>query len=135
MAIKHATTGRPGPAAVLIKWNVAFESVDPKTVKPPLHPLSGHLNTSAPCISPADADRVAESLLAARNPVMIAGRQGVRCGRAFEEVEELADLIGIPVATSFLGKSSIRETHRCAVGVTWERSGRSWPIRRSAKPT
>jgi len=115
LAIKHATTGRPGPAAVLIKWNVAFESVDPKTVKPPVHPLSGHLNASAPCVSPADADRAAELLLAARSPVMITG-QGVRCSRAFEEVEELAALIGIPVATSFLGKSSIRETHRCAVG-------------------
>jgi len=115
LAIKHATTGRPGPAAVLIKWNVAFESVDPRTVKPPLHPLSGHLNTSAPCISPTDANRVVEMLLAARSPVMIAG-QGVRSSRAFGEVEELAELIGIPVATSFLGKSSIRETHDCAVG-------------------
>jgi acetolactate synthase-1/2/3 large subunit len=115
LAIKHATTGRPGPAAVLIKWNVAFESVDPNLVKPPLHPLSGHLNTSAPCISPADADRAVEMLLAARSPVMITG-QGVRSSRAFDEVEELAELIGIPVATSFLGKSSIRETHDCALG-------------------
>jgi len=115
LAIKHATTGRPGPAAVLIKWNVAFEGVDPKTVKPPVHPLSGHLNISAPCISPTDADRAVEMLLAARSPVMITG-QGVRCSQAFDEVEELAELIGIPVATSFLGKSSIRETHDCAVG-------------------
>jgi acetolactate synthase-1/2/3 large subunit len=115
LAIKHATTGRPGPAAVLIKWNVAFASVDPKAVKPPLHPLSGHLNTSAPCISPQDAERVVEMLLAAESAVMITG-QGVRCSRAFGEVEELADLIGIPVATSFLGKSAIRETHACAVG-------------------
>jgi acetolactate synthase-1/2/3 large subunit len=115
LAIKHATTGRPGPAAVLIKWNVAFESVDPKTVKPPIHPLAGHLNTSAPCISPADADRAVEMLLAARNPVMITG-QGVRCSQAFDEVVELAELIGIPVATSFLGKSTIRETHDCALG-------------------
>ena len=115
LAIKHATTGRPGPAAVLVKWNVAFEGVDPKAVKPPVHPLSGHLNISAPCISPADADRAVEMLLAARSPVMITG-QGVRCSRAFDEVEELAELIGIPVATSFLGKSSIRETHDCAVG-------------------
>jgi acetolactate synthase-1/2/3 large subunit len=115
LAIKHATTGRPGPAAVLIKWNVAFESVDPKAVKPPIHPLSGLLNTSPPCISPRDVDRVVEMLLAAQRPVMIAG-QGVRCSQAFEEIEELAELIGIPVATSFLGKSSIRETHACAVG-------------------
>ncbi len=84
-------------------------------MKPPLHPLSGLLNTSAPCISPADTDRAVEMLLAARSPVMIAG-QGVRSSQAFDEVEELAELIGIPVATSFLGKSSIRETHDCAVG-------------------
>jgi acetolactate synthase-1/2/3 large subunit len=27
LAIKHATTGRPGPAAVLIKWNVALSAL------------------------------------------------------------------------------------------------------------
>jgi acetolactate synthase-1/2/3 large subunit len=115
LAIKHATTGRPGPAAVLVKWNVPFASADPSAVKPRLHPLSGLLNVSPPCISPADAERAVDLLLAARSPVMITG-QGVRSSQAFDEVEELADLIGIPVATSFLGKSSIRETHPCAMG-------------------
>jgi acetolactate synthase-1/2/3 large subunit len=115
LAIKHATSGRPGPAAVLVKWNVPFTSVDPETIRPPVHPLAGHVNTSPPCISAADADRVVELLLAARSPVMVTG-QGVRSSRAFGEVEELAELIGIPVATSFLGKSSIRETHDCALG-------------------
>jgi acetolactate synthase-1/2/3 large subunit len=115
LAIKHATTGRPGPAAVLVKWNVPFATADPDAVSPRLHPLSGLLNTSAPCISPADADRAVELLLAAKSPVLVAG-QGVRSSQAFAEVEELAELIGIPVATSFLGKSAIRETHDCAVG-------------------
>ena len=115
IAIKHATTGRPGPAAVLIKWNVAFDSVDPKAVKPRVYPLAGHLNTAPPCISPEDAERAAEMLLAAQRPVMITG-QGVRSSGAFAEVEALAELIGVPVATSFLGKSGIRETHDCAVG-------------------
>ena len=37
LAIKHAMTGRPGPAAVLVKWNVPFASVDPDAVsrRPP----------------------------------------------------------------------------------------------------
>jgi len=115
LAIKHAVTGRPGPAAVLLKWSVAFAQVDLAAVQPRVHPLAGYLRVSPPCISARDAERIAAALLQARAPVMIAG-QGVRSSAACDEVRELAELLGIPVATSFLGKSSLPETHDCAVG-------------------
>ncbi len=115
LAIKHATTGRPGPACVLIKWNVPFENVDPELISPKLYPLEGHLNTSPPCISKSDADAIADLLIDAENPVMAVGR-GVHSARAYEEVQEIAELLGMPVATSYMGKSAIAETHDCAVG-------------------
>ncbi|MFO7963335.1 MAG: thiamine pyrophosphate-binding protein [Desulfobacterales bacterium] len=114
-AIKHSVTGKPGPAAVLTKWNVAFESVALEHVKPTVYPIGGYLSVSPPCISDDDAEKAAQMLLSADAPVLIAG-QGVRSAGAHEEVVTLAEMIGMPVATSYLGKSAVAETHDCAVG-------------------
>ena len=115
LAIKHATTGRPGPAAVLIRWNIPFENIDMEKVHPKFFPVSGYLQDSPPCISQQHATEVATQLLNASNPVVICG-QGARSSNAYEEVRDLAELIGLPVATSYLGKSTIPETHDCAIG-------------------
>ncbi len=117
LAIKHATSGRPGPACVITRWNTMMASItDPATMQPPLSPLEGYLKVKPPCISPTDADQVADLLIKAKNPVMICGR-GVHAAAAYSAVQELAELIGMPVATSYMGKGSIAETHDFAVGV------------------
>ncbi len=115
LAIKHATTGRPGPACVLVKWNVTTTEVELDQINPKLYPIDGHTHISPPCISDEDAEKIADMLIEAENPVMVAGR-GVHISKAYEEVQELAELIGIPVATSYMGKSSIAETHDLALG-------------------
>ncbi len=115
LAIKHATTGRPGPACVLFRWNTAMSQLDPAASSPRVHPLEGYLRVSAPSISWQDAEKVAELLLEAQDPVMVVGR-GVHVSRAYDEVRGLAEEIGMPVATSFMGKSAIAETHDLALG-------------------
>jgi len=115
LAIKHATTGRPGPAAVLVRWNVFNSQIEPEQASPRLYPFEGHLRVSAPSISWEDAERVADLLLEAKDPVMVIGR-GVHVSRAYEQVRELAEAIGMPVATSYMGKSGIAETHDLALG-------------------
>jgi acetolactate synthase-1/2/3 large subunit len=115
LAIKHAITGRPGPACVLINFAAAVSPMEAEEIKPRLHPISGYLKTSPPCISPQDADKIADVLLNANAPVMIAGT-GVHRSRAYAEVEELAERLGMPVATTYMGKSSIAETHELSVG-------------------
>jgi acetolactate synthase-1/2/3 large subunit len=115
LAIKHATTGRPGPACVIMKFDVSYATIDPDTANPKLYPVKGHLATSPPCISRADAKRVAEMLAGAERPVMIAGR-GIHASRAYAELAALAEMLGMPVATSYMGKGSIAETHDLALG-------------------
>ncbi|RPI93739.1 MAG: thiamine pyrophosphate-binding protein, partial [Spirochaetales bacterium] len=51
----------------------------------------------------------------AKDPVIIAGT-GIHRGRAHAELRALAELLGIPVATSYMGKSAIPETHDLALG-------------------
>lgn len=115
LAIKHAITGRPGPACVLFRWNVAISEIDPERAHPKLYPLEGYLRVSPPAISREDAYRIADLLIEAKHPLMIVGR-GVHASRAYEEVEELAGEIGMPVATTYMGKSAIAEVHDLAVG-------------------
>lgn len=115
LALKHAVTGRPGPTAVLFRWDVALSEIDPAKVRPALYPLEGYLNVSRPALSQEDAERAADTLLAARAPVAIAGR-GVHASRAYEELEALAEALAMPVATTYMGKSALAETHELAVG-------------------
>ncbi len=117
LAIKHAISGRPGPACVITKWGSLWGNIeDPLKLKPPIYPLSGYLRVSPPCISDYDAKKIAKILIEANNPILICGR-GVHASKAYEEVQSLAELIGIPVTTSYAGKSSIADTHDLALGV------------------
>lgn len=115
LAVKHSLTGRKGPAAVVARMNLFGAQVDTAAVSPRLHPVGGHLNIPSPCMGDEDAARIAELILKAKYPVIIAGR-GVHVAKAHDELKELAELTGIPVATSFMGKSAIAETHDLALG-------------------
>nr|MDO8087863.1 thiamine pyrophosphate-binding protein [Candidatus Sigynarchaeum springense] len=115
LAIKHAISGRPGPAAVLMRWNTLGGRVDLAKVTPKLYPLEGFLRVSPPSISQPDAVKIAEMLLAAEKPVMITGR-GIHAANAYDELRRLAELVGMPVATTYMGKGDIPETHDLALG-------------------
>ncbi len=116
LAIKHATSGRPGPAAVMMRWNTMGGKVDLAQVTPKLYPLNGFLRVSPPSISPTDAIKMAEILVTAENPVMIVGH-GIQAANAYTEVQQLAEILGMPVASSYMGKGSLPETHDLALGV------------------
>lgn len=116
LAIKHAVSGRPGPAAVVCRWNAAVGALDLKNAMPRLHPVQGHLNVAPPAPDTAAVQSAAELLIGAKNPVLVAGI-GIHLARAHDELRELAELLGMAVATSFMGKSAIPETHDLAVGM------------------
>ncbi len=93
---------------MLMRMAVAgVTDLEPKDIYPRLHPFKGYLNTSLPCISAKDADRAADMLIQAKHPVMVSGT-GIHRSGAYAEIQELAELLGAPVATSYMGKSTIR---------------------------
>jgi acetolactate synthase-1/2/3 large subunit len=83
---------------------------------PFIHPTTGYLNTAKPQSSPQDIQQAIEILSASRRPVLIAGN-GVHLSRAHQQLQELAELWGMPVATSYKGKSAIAETHPLSLGM------------------
>ena len=115
LAIKHATTGTPGPVAVVFASRSLAGTV--KTRRPPrVHATDRLLAHGAVHPAADDVRRVADALLAASSPVILAGN-GVHASRAWTELARLAELLAIPVGTTATGKSAMAETHPLALGV------------------
>jgi len=115
LAIKHATTGTPGPVAVVFGSRSLQGTV--KTRRPPrVHATDRVLAHGAVHPAADDVRRVADALLAASSPVILAGN-GVHASRAWAELAALSELLAIPVATTATGKSAMAETHALATGV------------------
>jgi acetolactate synthase-1/2/3 large subunit len=115
LAIKHATTGTPGPVAVVFGSRSLAGTV--KSRRPPrLHATARHLAHAVVRPAAADLARVADALLASSSPVILAGN-GVHAARGWAELQELAELLSVPVATTATGKSALAEVHPLALGV------------------
>ncbi|HEX3990811.1 MAG TPA: thiamine pyrophosphate-binding protein [Acetobacteraceae bacterium] len=115
LAIKHAMAGQPGPVAVLFAQDALGGKVE-MDARPVLYPTRHYLPPAPP---PADTDAVeaaADALLAAKNPVVIAGN-GVRIAQGYDALHALAEAAGLPVCTTAAGKGTFAETHPLALGV------------------
>ncbi|HOD13591.1 MAG TPA: thiamine pyrophosphate-binding protein [Spirochaetota bacterium] len=115
LAVKHAVSGRPGPACVCARMGIFGLQVDEAALKPALYPFAGHVAATKPRMGDEDAALISHMLANAASPVIIAGH-GVHNAQAHDELRALAELLGAPVATSYMGKSAIEETHALSVG-------------------
>lgn len=115
MAIKHAVSGRPGPATLLMRSAAISGEVDVES-PPFIHNAAGFLNTAKPASAAVDIERAIQILNESKRPVIIAGN-GVHVARAHDELQQLAEQWGMPVATSYKGKSAISEDHPLSLGM------------------
>jgi acetolactate synthase I/II/III large subunit len=115
LAIKHALSGQMGPVAILFSHDALAGNVGPDSA-PALYPTRYYLPPPPPAPEPAQIAAAAARILAARTPVIIAGN-GVRIAQGYEQLQQLAELAGTPVATTAAGKGTFPETHPLALGV------------------
>ena len=115
MAIKHAVSGRPGPATLLMRSAAISGEVDVES-PPFIHNAAGFLNTAKPASAAVDIESAIQILNESKRPVIIAGN-GVHVARAHDELQQLAEQWGMPVATSYKGKSAISEDHPLSLGM------------------
>jgi acetolactate synthase I/II/III large subunit len=113
-AIKHAMTGRPGPAAAVLAIDALRGEITDETF-PRIYDTRGYLQNAVSIAHPSDVERAADMLLTAQRPVIVAGN-GVHASKAYAELQILAEGIGVPVATSTLGKGTFPEVHALALG-------------------
>jgi len=103
-------TGRPGPVMVEIPADVAGMDVADAVVSS-YRPVK----VSAPAGNAREIAAAARALVDAARPIIHAG-QGVLYAEACGELQELAELLDIPVMTTLEGKSAFDESHPLALG-------------------
>jgi acetolactate synthase I/II/III large subunit len=121
-ALAAATSGRPGPVAVIVPEDVLDE---------PVHAVP--LPTGAASVLPrhrpaAPPEVVAEAagvLAAAQRPVIIAG-SGVHTSQASRELIALAERRALPVGTTIHGKGAIADIHPLSIGVVGNNGARDY---------
>ena len=112
-ALNLAQTGRPG--AVLIDVPLDVFSRPVKAELPAT--AQRRPNFGRPAGDTAGIAKAAELLAHAKRPVVFAGN-GVLLSEATEELKELAEYMGVPVATSLMGKGAFPEDHSLGMGMT-----------------
>ncbi|HEX2169877.1 MAG TPA: biosynthetic-type acetolactate synthase large subunit [Nitrososphaera sp.] len=110
-AVYIAESGRPGPVLVDIPKDVQQATADMKF--PDLIKVRGYNPNVEADLS--EMARAVELLLNAERPIIMAGG-GVILSGAFSELQALAELVKIPVVTTFKGKGAFPENHPLAMG-------------------
>jgi thiamine pyrophosphate-dependent acetolactate synthase large subunit-like protein len=106
----HLTTrGRQGPVFLIIPADLQAASLpEPLT-------FSQTADPAAPAIDFHSAETAADLLMKATAPVVLVGT-GVDWSGAQKEVQELAELLSLPVAASYTAKGVFPEDHPLALG-------------------
>ena len=106
-----ASSGRPGPVLIDIPKDVQTNEAETE------FPSSVRIRGYEPIVDPnaAEIERAADIILQASRPMILAGG-GVAISGAFSELQTLAEMLLIPVATTFKGKGVFNETHPLALG-------------------
>ena len=106
-----SSTGRPGPVLIDIPKDVQQNEVEmnfPENVK-----IRGYHPWVDPDIR--EIERAIDMLLSSERPIILAGG-GVIISGAFAELQSIAELLMIPVVTTFKGKGSFPENHPLSLG-------------------
>ena len=111
-ALNVAQTGRSGAVLLDVPMDVFSAQVEAEPVTIARRPGYGR------CVGPDDGIAEAAHLLSmAARPVIFAGN-GVMLSDASDELREIAELGGIPVATTLMAKGVFPEDHALALGMT-----------------
>ena len=111
-AIREATTGRPGPVALILPQDVLDADAPEAEIDPP------RAEFPAERIEPdtAELGAAVEVLARAERPLVIAGGGALIAG-AGEATLRLAERLGAAFGTTLTGKGAVSERHPLAVGV------------------
>ncbi len=107
-AFTLAINGKPGPVFLDIPSDVAFSEV-----RSPKYVSAKRIRTRG---DPASIRDAADLILKAERPVLVAGG-GVVLSRAFKELKDFVELLGMPFLTTPSGRGSIPEDHPLALGL------------------
>ena len=113
-AIHEAKSGRPGPVWIDIPLDVQAAEIDPDALdgytpdQTPVSPLAAYLLRE-------QAAETVRLLRESERPILFAGN-GIRVAGAVAKFEELIDVLGVPVQTTWLGLDLLTEDNPLYAG-------------------
>lgn len=114
-AFRQMLTGRPGPVAVEMAWDVM-------AAKAPVRALPGAVIPPPPPADPAEIAAAAEILVAARRPMIMVGSGAQHAGAA---IRALAEALDAPVAAFRGGRGVMPED--AELGISSYAAWKLWP--------
>ena len=120
MAIIAATSGRPGPAVILLPIDLLAEEV---TTPQSRSAVLGAVPLDRSVADPASVDAAADLIANAENPVAIVGG-GIHISGAQAEIAALQALASLPIGTTVMGKGAVDETDNLSLNVVGNMMGR-----------
>jgi len=115
-AFRVATTGAPGPVHLQFRGNEGQIDQEEADLEPLVEKQYAQIPPHRPMPDPQAVRAALDLLERAEKPVIVAGG-GARWSGAGPELRQLADALGIPVATSLNGKDCMPAAHPLSVGV------------------
>jgi acetolactate synthase-1/2/3 large subunit len=112
LGFKTMLSGRQGPVNIDVPYDLFVEMADVEIYDP--GQWTRPINSQVPG-NPAAVTHAVDLLLGAKRPLILAGH-GVLLAEAWEELQELARELDIPVITSALGKGLMPEDDPLALG-------------------
>ena len=113
MAFAAAAGGRPGPAVLLVPYDLLGEAAGPA---PARAASLGRYPLDRVVADPNQVGVAAELLAQAERPLIVAGG-GVHLSDAVSALTQLQETGALPVATTAMGKGAVDESHPLSVGV------------------
>lgn len=114
MAVVAATTGRPGPAVLLLPADILNEESD--RTQSDRASAFGRWPLDPVVAAPDRISEAARLIASAEAPLVIAGG-GVHGSGAAGVLAKLQELASLPVATTMMGKGSVDDAHPLSVGL------------------
>ncbi len=109
-AMTRARSGRPGPVYVEIPTDILGAQVDEQYIS-----WGKVTEPSPPAADPAAAKEVAQAVLAAEKPIIVAG-SGVWMAKAMEQLKRFVETSGVPCFTASMGKGCLPDSHPLCYG-------------------
>ncbi len=118
-AFRIARSGRPGPVLIDLPIDVQRQDIEwDSSIDSPLP-----VPTVTP--SPVRVERALDLLLAAERPLILAGG-GVVLGGASDRLRTAAELLGVPVGVTLMGKGTFPEDHELFAGMAGIQTSQRW---------
>jgi len=113
MAYRQALSGRPGPVYLEFPLDVLSAEVEEKEVTFP----TKYRTIARPQGDPTLVEKAVELLINAKRPIVIAG-SGIWWSRAEKELQELIELMNLPLILTQMGRGAVPEDHPLCFGPT-----------------